>query len=187
MNSDLKKGIFYSVSSALVFGITPVLASLTFQLGSNALTLTFYRNGMAVPVLLIILLIRKVDLRIKPKELLALTVISVVFSATTTFLVYAAYPYIGVGLATTLHFLYPVPARFAGVPQAADCPYRRRIRLYLRRAYALSVGRERWVHARRPRRRAGACVALGRLVAHSRRHDHRLFRRCGRACGACPE
>lgn len=114
MNNDLKKGIFYSVSSALVFGITPVLASLTFQLGSNALTLTFYRNGMVVPVLLIILLIRKVDLRIKPKELLALTVISVVFSATTTFLVYAAYPYIGVGLATTLHFLYPVFTVFLG-------------------------------------------------------------------------
>ncbi len=87
---------------------TPVLASITFEMGSNALTLTFYRNVMAVPVLRIILLVRKVNLRITLKELLTLTVISVLFSVTTTYILYDAYNYIGVGLSTTLHFLYPM-------------------------------------------------------------------------------
>ena len=78
------------------------------KMGSNALTLTFYRNTMAVPVLLVILLIRKIDLRITGRELLALIVISVLFSVTTTYILYDAYNYIGVGLSTTLHFLYPM-------------------------------------------------------------------------------
>ena len=108
MKSDMSKGILCAVCSALIFGITPVLASITFEMGSNALTLTFYRNVMAVPVLLIILLVRKVNLRITLKELLTLTVISVLFSVTTTYILYDAYNYIGVGLSTTLHFLYPM-------------------------------------------------------------------------------
>lgn len=114
MNKNLRRGTLCSIASALVFGFTPVLASLTFQMGSDAMTLTFYRNGMAVPVLLVILLIRKVDLKIGLKDFLALAVISVVFSATTTYILYDAYNYIGVGLSTTLHFLYPMFTVFFG-------------------------------------------------------------------------
>lgn len=108
MKSNVKKGTLCAIVSALVFGLTPILASITFSMGSNALTLTFYRNAMAIPVLLVILLIRKVELRITIKEFLALAAISTVFSATTTYILYAAYDYIGVGLSTTLHFLYPM-------------------------------------------------------------------------------
>lgn len=108
MKSNVKKGTICAICSALVFGLTPVLASITFDMGSNALTLTFYRNTMAVPVLLVVLLIRKVNLRVTRRELLTLAAISVVFSAPTTYILYAAYDYIGVGLSTTLHFLYPM-------------------------------------------------------------------------------
>lgn len=108
MKNDVKKGTLCAICSALVFGLTPVLASMTFDMGSNALTLTFYRNTMAVPVLLVMLLIRKVDLRITRREFITLAVISAAFSATTTYILYAAYDYIGVGLSTTLHFLYPM-------------------------------------------------------------------------------
>lgn len=37
-----------------------------------------------------------------------LFVVSVLFSVTTTYILYDAYKYIGVGLSTTLHFLYPM-------------------------------------------------------------------------------
>ena len=63
---------------------------------------------MAVPVLLVMLLVRKIDLRINRRELVTLAAISVAFSAPTTYILYAAYDYIGVGLSTTLHFLYPM-------------------------------------------------------------------------------
>lgn len=108
MRKDIRKGTVYAIVSALVFGLTPILASKTFEMGSNAMTLTFFRNSLAVPVLLVMLLVRKVDIRLRKGELLPLLLIGVGFSATTTYLVYAAYDYIGVGLSTTLHFLYPV-------------------------------------------------------------------------------
>ena len=108
MNSDLKKGTICSIISALIFGLTPILSAITFEMGSNALTLTFYRNLMAVPVLAVILLIRKIDLRITLRHFLSIAAISIIFSFTTTYILYDSYNYIGVGLATTLHFLYPV-------------------------------------------------------------------------------
>lgn len=114
MKSDMKKGTFCAICSALVFGTTPVLASITFAMGSNAMTLTFYRNIMAAPVMLLILLIRKVDLRVTKKELLSLLLISAALNAPTTYLLYAAYDYIGIGLSTTLHFLYPMFAVLFG-------------------------------------------------------------------------
>lgn len=108
MNKDIKIGTICAICSALVFGLTPVLASITFEMGSNPLTLTFYRNNMAIPVLFVILLVRKVDLRVTWKEFLELALVSVLFSVTTTYILYDAYHYIGVGLSTTLHFLYPM-------------------------------------------------------------------------------
>lgn len=108
MNKDIKSGTLCAIVSALVFGLTPILASMTFDMGSNALTLTFYRNAMAVPVLLLVLLARKVDLRVTKKQLMDLTAVSLLFSVTTTELLYEAYNYTGVGLSTTLHFLYPM-------------------------------------------------------------------------------
>lgn len=108
MKNDIKIGTLCAICSALVFGLTPVLASFTFEMGSNALTLTFYRNAMAIPVLLVILLVRKISLRVTRRELLELTLVSALFSVTTTYILYDAYNYIGVGLSTTLHFLYPM-------------------------------------------------------------------------------
>ena len=67
MKKDVTKGTLCAVLSAIIFGVTPVLSSITFQLGSNPLTLTFYRNAMAVPVLLIMLLVSGVSLKISLK------------------------------------------------------------------------------------------------------------------------
>ncbi len=98
MNKNTKKGVLCAVISALVFGITPVLASMTFEMGSNAMTLTFYRNALAVPVLLVVLLYRRENLKISLRDFAVLFLVSGLFSVSTTYLVYA----------TTLHFLYPV-------------------------------------------------------------------------------
>lgn len=94
--------------SAALFGITPVLASETYEMGSNALTLTFYRNLMAVPVLLVIMAVRKIPFRLTLKQLLLICAIGAGLRASTTFMLYASYDYIGIGTATTLHFLYPL-------------------------------------------------------------------------------
>ena len=102
------RGMVFTIISALLFGVTPILASMTYDMGSNANTLTFYRNLMVVPVLLVIMLIKKTPLRVPWKELLFLLAVSVLFSVSTTYMLYESYNYVGVGTAQTIHFLYPV-------------------------------------------------------------------------------
>ena len=107
MNNKVK-GMALTIASALLFGVTPVLASLTYDIGSNANTLTFYRNLLVVPVAAVVMLVKKISFRVTGKELLLLLTVGVLFRATTTFMLYDSYQYVGIGTATTLHFLYPV-------------------------------------------------------------------------------
>lgn len=102
------KGIIFTFMSALLFGITPVLATVTYGMGSTPETLTFYRNLFAVPILMTVLLIKKVDIRITLKSLLKIMLIGTVGCGMTTLMLYKSYEYVGIGTATTLHFLYPV-------------------------------------------------------------------------------
>ena len=102
------KCFIYTVISALLFGVTPVLGKYTYELGSNSITLTFYRNILVFPVLLIVMIIMKIPFRISRKELGAIVLVGAVFRAGTTLMHYTSFSYIDVGLATTLHFLFPV-------------------------------------------------------------------------------
>lgn len=104
----MTKGILYTTLSALLYGIAPVFSAQTYAMGSNALTLTFYRESMALPLLLAVLLWRRVPLRVTPRQLAVLAAVGLFFRGATTLMLNIAYRYIGVGAATTLHFMYPV-------------------------------------------------------------------------------
>ena len=106
MNRMLR-GMIFTIVSALLFGVTPILVSITFDMGSNANTLTFYRNLMVVPVLLCVMLAKKIPFRITLRELGLLLLMGVGFLVSTTYMLCESYNYIGVGTATTLHFMYP--------------------------------------------------------------------------------
>jgi len=102
------KGMLYTIIASLIYGVTPVLASLTYEMGSNAMTLTFYRNILVVPVLFLVMKIMKIPCAITLKEGILLTLVGVFFRASTTLLHYSSFDYIGIGLSTMLHFLFPV-------------------------------------------------------------------------------
>lgn len=50
------KGIVYTIASAVIFGITPVLSKLTYSMGSNASMAACFRGLLSLLVLLCILL-----------------------------------------------------------------------------------------------------------------------------------
>lgn len=102
------KGVLFTGLSALLFGLAPVLSARTYRMGSNALTLTFYRELMVLPLLLAVLLVRRVPLRVTGRQLAVLASVGLFFRGATTLMLNIAYRYIGVGAATTLHFMYPV-------------------------------------------------------------------------------
>ncbi len=106
-NTDFAKGIAYTIISAIVFGFTPILAKITYLEGSNAITLTFLRSLFSIPFLLMGIIKCKENMKVTTKEFLHLIVLSVLGIGFTTTTLYASYDYISVGMATTVHFIYP--------------------------------------------------------------------------------
>lgn len=102
------KGIVYVIISAILFGITPIISSYTYQLGNNALSLTFYRNLFVLPILFLLTLKSGESIKLEKKLILKILPIGVIGVALTTLMLYSSYNYIGVGVATTVHFMYPV-------------------------------------------------------------------------------
>ncbi len=91
-------------ASAIIFGFTPVLAAISYQGGNNGINMAFLRALVPIPVLL--LLGRKWPMPTKSQWKSGL--IAGALSYGCTLLLYSSYEYISPGLATTLHFLYPL-------------------------------------------------------------------------------
>ena len=102
------KGIIYVLISALIYGFTPVLCSMTYDMGNTPLTLTFFRSFFVLPVLAILMKKDHISMKITKNELGRVFVIALFGAVFTTLLLYSSYQYIAVGTATTLHFLYPL-------------------------------------------------------------------------------
>ena len=96
------------ILSAVLFGTMPLMAKRAFALGSNAYTTAFGRfvTGAAIAGL-VILLCPKQTIRINKKQFRTLLLLSLFYAATPV-LLYSSYQSIDSGLASTLHFTYPV-------------------------------------------------------------------------------
>lgn len=103
-----KKGVVFTILSALIYGFTPILCTITYGMGNNAVTLTFFRNFFCLPILAIIMLIKKIDFKLTLHEIKSIILVGINGSVVATLLLYSSYSYVDVGTATTLHFLYPI-------------------------------------------------------------------------------
>lgn len=94
--------------SAVIFGITPSLARLTYDGGATPITVTFCRATMSLPVILLLMKLQGVPWRMNRAEVRDLFWIGGMSNAVTTILLYSSYALIPVGMATTLHYVYPI-------------------------------------------------------------------------------
>lgn len=101
------KGLLYGIVSSSTFGLIPLFALPALKAGVGLDSVMFYRFGLSTLALGIWLLIRRRDLRISLKEFGVLFGLGV-FYALTALLLTTSYLYIPSGVATTIHFLYPV-------------------------------------------------------------------------------
>lgn len=110
MENSRKKhtGIIAIMISAMIFGFTPILAKITYQGGSNGIMATFLRAVFAMPVLYIILRIKHISLGLAKTQWRELIIAGGLGSGLTMVFLYMSYDYINVGLATPLHFCYPL-------------------------------------------------------------------------------
>lgn len=102
------KGVIYTVISAFIYGFTPALTSMTYKMGNNSLSMTFYRNLFVLPILFLLIRKKKIDLKVEKYDLKNIAAVAIFGVTATVVLLYSSYSFIGVGTATTLHFMYPV-------------------------------------------------------------------------------
>ncbi len=95
--------------SGMIFGTMPLLAKFIFSQGGNSINLVFWRFFFALPVLFY--LIRRnpeIDFKITRTQTKNLLYVGVFGYAATAMTLYISYNFIATGVATTLHFVYPI-------------------------------------------------------------------------------
>ncbi|MGL5689674.1 MAG: EamA family transporter [Bacteroidales bacterium] len=100
-------GIIFAMISASTFGLIPIFSIPALQAGLSVNNVLFWRFCLATIFLGTFLLVRKHSIKVKKDEFLSLAGL-ISLSGTTAFCLMKSYTYIPSGVATTIHFLYPV-------------------------------------------------------------------------------
>lgn len=101
------RGILWGILSGASFGLIPLFTLPLFASGITSASVLFYRFSVAAVLIGLILLIRGENLRVSWKQAGQLTLLGVLYMASALLLIWG-YEYMAAGVATTIHFLYPV-------------------------------------------------------------------------------
>lgn len=102
------KGIICALLSSTAFGIMPILARIAYANKSNPTTVLVLRFLISTLILFFYLRYKQVNVNIGIHQILVLIFIGLIGYTVTTQTLFMSYNYLGAGLATTLHFIYPV-------------------------------------------------------------------------------
>lgn len=107
-------GALFVILSAVLFGTMPLLTKTAYAFGGNNYTVSFGRFVFgSIITAAIVTLSPKLSFRITRQDFRWLLAVPF-FSAVTPLLLFESYHYIDSGLATTLHFTYPVTVMLLG-------------------------------------------------------------------------
>lgn len=104
----MKKGYIYTALSAIIFGLMPLLTKIIIARGATSLTIAFFRVFYVTIVLFFVLKIKKIDLYLEKRDFLSAILTSIFGSGLTIIILNESYNYVDTGIATSLHFLYPL-------------------------------------------------------------------------------
>ena len=104
----MKKGYIYTALSAIIFGLMPLLTKIIIARGATSLTIAFFRVFYVTIVLFFVLKIKKIDLYLEKRDLLSAILTSIFGSGLTIIILNESYNHVDTGIATSLHFLYPL-------------------------------------------------------------------------------
>ena len=104
----MKKGYIYTALSAIIFGLMPLLTKIVIARGATSLTIAFFRVFYVTVVLFFVLKIKNIDLRLEKRDFLSAILTSIFGSGLTIIILNESYNYVDTGIATSLHFLYPL-------------------------------------------------------------------------------
>ena len=104
----MKRGCLYTALSAMLFGALPLLTRMVLAKGATPLTVAFYRVLFVTLFLFVLLKSKRIPLRLERWAWAPLVSISVFGSGLTMILLNESYAHVDTGIATSLHFLYPL-------------------------------------------------------------------------------
>ena len=104
----MKKGYIYTALSAIIFGLMPLLTKIIIARGATSLTIPFFRVFYVTIVLFFVLKLKKIDMHLEKRDWLSVIHTSVFGSGLTIIILNESYNYVDTGIATSLHFLYPL-------------------------------------------------------------------------------
>ena len=107
MSKTLIKGYILVIISAVIYGTMPLMATHIYASGVNPITLTFFRNILSLPFIMLIVKLSGKNLKAPGKALPSISLIALMGSAVTPILLLSSYNFMPSGVATVFHFIYP--------------------------------------------------------------------------------
>jgi len=108
MNKQSKSiGILCAVLSAVCYGTNPFGALPLYEEGVNTATVLAHRFGLAVILLAVIMVIKRIDFKVTRREFKVLFSLGVLFAA-SSITYYQSFHFMDAGIASTILFVYPV-------------------------------------------------------------------------------
>lgn len=127
------KGILWAALSSSTFGLAPLFTLLLLGAGYSSFEVLTYRWGVASACLIAYGLFAGCDFRLGRRDLTTVFLLSV-FRAATSLSLVIAYQNIASGVASTIHFMYPL-----AVALAMMCFFRERGSVWIFAAIGLSI------------------------------------------------
>lgn len=106
MNTKVKGYILAAISAA-TYGMNPLFALPLYEAGMNLYSVLFFRYLFAIPILAIMLKIRRRDFSISKADIVPLLILGVLF-AMSSITLFSSYNFMDVGIASTILFVYPI-------------------------------------------------------------------------------
>lgn len=105
-------GVAYAVISSATFGLIPLFTISLMALGVGSPTILFYRFLLAAVVMAVVMLFTRRAFRLPLDQMVVVAILAILY-ATTAILLVESYKCIPSGIATTIHFLYPLAVTLA--------------------------------------------------------------------------
>jgi len=102
------KGILLTILAASSFGLIPLFAKIAYANGFNPYTFTLFRSLFASVEIFIYIKINNIDYRVEKEQCITLFKVSLIGYSLMMLTLSISYNYMSTGLATTIHFIYPV-------------------------------------------------------------------------------
>ncbi len=103
-----QRAVIYTISASLLFGLIPFIVAKAYETGMNAFDVLFFRFFFAGILFYFILRLRKETLAITWLQMRILLIMGIVGYVMMNATLFLSYNYLSIGLATTIHFAYPI-------------------------------------------------------------------------------